>query len=164
MVGLDVKENELKKVKDVLKKNQDQFYPVKADLKDENDIVKAFEWTKKNVGPINVLVNNAGVLCTEPLATGKSKGWKHTFDVNVIALCICTKEAMVDMLKNKVDGHVVHVCSITGHYVPYVPGWGVYPATKHAVTALTETMRQELNYMDSQIKISVSLVKQQIFL
>lgn len=60
------------------------------------------------------------------------------------------------MIKHKINGHVVHVCSITGHYVPYVPGWSVYPATKHAVAALTETMRQELNYMDSQIKISVS--------
>lgn len=157
MAGFDVKESELKMVKDKIKKNKENYFPVKADLRSEENTVKAIEWTRKNVGPIHVLINNAGVLCQEPLMTGKTKGWKDTFAVNVIGLCTCTREAMKDMLKHKINGHVIHVCSITGHYVPYgVPGWSVYPATKHAVTALTETMRQELNLLDKNIKIGVS--------
>lgn len=154
-MGIDINADELKKNRDHLTKGKENYFPVKTDLRSEEETVKAFEWAKHKVGPIHVLVNNAGLLIPSPLATGNTKGWKDTFDVNVLALCICTREAVQDMMKNKVDGHVVHVCSITGHYVPYVPGWSVYPATKHAVAALTETMRQELNYMDSKIKISV---------
>lgn len=157
VAGFDINEKDLKKNKDIFKKNKELYFPVKANLLNEDETLKAFDWTKKNLGPIHILVNNAGVLCKEPLVTGKSKGWRDTFGVNVLGLCVCTREAMQDMIKNKVDGQVIHICSITGHYVPYVPGWSVYPSTKYAVTALTETMRQELNYMDSQIKISVNI-------
>lgn len=59
------------------------------------------------------------------------------------------------MKAHQQDGHVVHINSILGHYMPDVPCLNVYPATKFAVTALTETLRRELRTVTSpRIKIS----------
>lgn len=70
---------------------------------------------------------------------------------------MCTREALQDMLKNKVDGHVVHINSIAGHKVTIhdPPTASVYPATKHAVTALTESLRQEMAWLKNGIKVTV---------
>lgn len=79
-------------------------------------------------------------------------------DVNVLALCICTQEAIKSMDKYNIDGHVVHINSILGHEVLTLPKtlpFSVYPATKFAVTALTETLRKELVQRESKIKVSV---------
>lgn len=62
----------------------------------------------------------------------------------------------------KVDGHIVHINSISGHKILNIPYLSVYPASKHAVTALTETLRQELNSIGSKIKITVGLIKVKI--
>lgn len=90
------------------------------------------------------------------LTDGDTKIWKRTLDVNVLALCVATREAIKDMRANKVDGHIVHINAILGHYVPPFPQFNVYAASKHAVTALTEVLRHELNSSNSKIKITVS--------
>lgn len=81
------------------------------------------------------------------------------FDTNVIGLCMCTREAVQQMLKEKIDGHVVHINSIAGHQVTHhdPPAANVYPASKHAVTALTESLRQEMVYLKNKIKVTVGL-------
>lgn len=123
-------------------------------------MIKAFDWTEKNVGPIHILINNAGVLIPGTLVEGEIKHFKKTLDVNVLGVCICTKEAIKRMTANGIAGHIVNINSITGHYVPYVEGLdlNIYPATKHAVTAIVESLRQELNSLGSNIKISVSII------
>ena len=76
----------------------------------------------------------------------------ETLDVNVIALCICTREAINLMRKlNNDSGHIVHISSMSGHRVP---GSGMYSASKFAVRALTEGLRQELRADQSAIRIS----------
>jgi len=80
--------------------------------------------------------------------------WKEIIDTNVLGLCIATREAVKDMRTNNVDGHIIHINSIGGHGVSYFPQLNVYAASKHAVTALTETLRQELNSISSKIKIT----------
>lgn len=76
-----------------------------------------------------------------------------------MALSIATREAIKSMKENNVDGHVIHINSIAGHSVPPLPNYNVYPASKYAVTALTETLRQELTKMDSKIKVSVRMTR-----
>ena len=59
------------------------------------------------------------------------------------------------MKENKIDGHIIHINSTLGHKVVSQRYSNVYPASKYAVTALTETLRQELNHLGLKIKISV---------
>ncbi|GLV36694.1 uncharacterized protein CBL_02471 [Carabus blaptoides fortunei] len=58
------------------------------------------------------------------------------------------------MQDNNIAGHVVHINSVCGHYVPPLALNNVYPGTKYAVTALTETLRKELNNAGSSIKVT----------
>ena len=63
------------------------------------------------------------------------------------------------MKQNKIDGHIIHINSTLAHRISYQPFANVYPASKYAVTALTETLRQELNHFGLKIKITVRVVK-----
>lgn len=135
-----------------------ELFAYKADVCSEPEIVAAYDFIEKHVGPIHILVNNAGVLYTAPLLDGDVELWRKTLEVNVLAVAINTKQAIKRMRANAVDGHIIQIDSIAGHYVPYIEGLdlNIYPATKFAVRALTETFRQELNAVDSAIKVTVS--------
>ncbi|XP_021942048.1 dehydrogenase/reductase SDR family member 11-like, partial [Zootermopsis nevadensis] len=89
---------------------------------------------------------------------GPAESWKSIFDINVLALSICTKEAIQSMRDRNVDdGHIVHINSTLGHVVPPAEfGFSMYTASKYAVTALTEGLRKELVNLKSNIRVTVS--------
>lgn len=126
-------------------------------MRNEQDILNAFNWTLKNVGPVHILINNAGLNQLNELINGDTEKWKTVLDVNILGLCIATREAVKQMQEHNIAGHIVHINSIAGYKVVDVPGLNVYAGTKHAVTALTETLRLELNRAGSKIKISVNM-------
>ncbi|KAJ8943909.1 hypothetical protein NQ318_019517 [Aromia moschata] len=128
--------------------------PLETDVSKEEDILNAFKWVKDNLGPVHILINNAGILKKGSLGEGDSKIWENIFKVNVLGLCIATREAVKDMKANNIDGHIIQINSIAGHQIPSYPGLNVYPASKYAVTALAETLRLELNSAKSKIKIT----------
>jgi NADP+-dependent farnesol dehydrogenase len=103
------------------------------------------------------MISGAGIAQETTLWNGDTEKWKKTFDTNVIGLCIATREAVKIMKAEKIDGHIVHMNSISGHFVPNIPLFNVYPASKFAVTALTETLRQEFNQLGVKIKITVKI-------
>lgn len=80
-----------------------------------------------------------------------------------MGLCIATKEAVQNMKANNTQGHIIHINSIAGHVVMDFPGTDVYTASKHAVTALAETLRLEVNREKLPIKVTVSLYLHPIF-
>lgn len=121
-------------------------------------MVKAIEWTKENVGPIHILINNAGVRPKNTLIDGDTEKWRQTFDVNVIAMLVATREAIKVMKENNIDGHVININSVSGHFDYYHSDVSVYAASKHCVTNLTETYRKEINANQLKIKVTVSVV------
>ena len=123
----------------------------------EDQVLSAFKWGEDNFGPVHILVNSAGVFTEELLSEGKLQTWKTSFEVNVLGLCLATREAVKMMRKHDVSGHIVHINSIAGHHVGFTPKMNVYPATKFAITALTETLRQELTLLGTRIRVTVSL-------
>ncbi|KAJ3651656.1 hypothetical protein Zmor_017681 [Zophobas morio] len=131
-----------------------KLHAIKTDTAKEEDIVNAFKWIEKNLGHVHILINNAGVTKENSLRDGDAAVWKQTFDVNVMGLCIATREAVKIMSANKINGHIIHINSVAGHKVVPMPGINVYTASKYAVTALAETLRHELNAVDSKIKIT----------
>ena len=123
-----------------------------VDLRDEAQILDWFDAIATRFNRLDVLVNNAGLGHKESLSSGSTEKWRETLDVNVIALCICTREAIKLMRTLGNDsGHIVHISSMSGHRVP---GSGMYSASKFAVRALTEGLRQELRADQSAIRIS----------
>ncbi|XP_017777411.1 PREDICTED: farnesol dehydrogenase-like [Nicrophorus vespilloides] len=156
VVGLARRVELVQQQAEKLKGKRGKLYAVKVDMSVEDDILKAFKWTTENLGPVHVLVNNAGVLTNANLISGETSQWKTVLDTNVLGLCIATREAIQNMQANKVEGHIVHINSITGHTPIYMQNTNVYGASKYAVTNLTEILRKEL--IDEKIKIKVSSI------
>lgn len=123
-----------------------------VDLRDADGIPGHFEGIRDRWGGIDVLVNNAGLGHKAPLISGDTELWREILMVNVLALSVCTREAVRDMQRRGVAGHIIHISSMSAHRVP--PTGAMYAASKHAVAALTEALRQELRALDSQIRIS----------
>lgn len=156
MVGLARRKEKIETLSKQLSNEKGKLYAVKCDLTKEEDILNAFKWTSENVGQIHILINNAGVYRDTNLVDGNTSDWKQILLTNVLAMTITTREAIKIMKKGGYQGHIVNINCLSGHRNLYYPNMNLYAASKHAVTALTETFRQELASMGSQIKISVS--------
>ena len=122
-----------------------------VDLRDEAQILRFFEAVKAKWTRLDVLVNNAGLGHKESLMHGKTEAWREMLDVNVLALCICTREA-IQLMQPANSGHIVHISSMSGHRVPAITG--IYSATKFAVRSHAETLRRELRAANSPIRIT----------
>lgn len=91
-------------------------------------------------GRIDALVNNAGVMPLSPLAALKRDEWKKMIDVNIHGVLNGIAAVLPRFVAQR-SGHVVNVASIAAHLV--MPTAAVYCATKHAVWAITDGLRQE---------------------
>nr|CAD7434362.1 unnamed protein product [Timema monikensis] len=81
--------------------------------------------------------------------------WRQMFDLNVLGLSICTREAFKLMKEKGVDdGHIIHINGVLGHTLGNLPGLIPYVTTKHAVTVLTEGLRRELVQLGSKIRVT----------
>ena len=92
-------------------------------------------------GRIDVMINNAGLMPHSPLERLKVDDWERTIDVNLKGVLWGIAAALPYMREQKA-GHFVNVSSVAGHKVS--PAGAVYAATKHAVLALSEGLRQEV--------------------
>ncbi|XP_058834860.1 farnesol dehydrogenase-like [Topomyia yanbarensis] len=128
---------------------------IKCDISKEDDILNTFKLIEVKFGGVDVLINNAGVLRRSLLLeTGNIAQLREVIDTNVMGLVMCSQQAYTSMKNRAVDGHIVHINSILGHHLIDYPGLSIYPASKFAVTAITETMRQELRKEGTKIKVT----------
>lgn len=145
------REDKLAKAADMLRRQDINVLSQTVDLRDEAQILDFFAAVNAKWGQLDVLINNAGLGHKESLMAGKTAAWREMLEVNVLALCICTREA-ISLMQPANSGHILHVSSMSGHRVPAITG--VYSASKFAVRSLTETLRRELREANSNIRIS----------
>lgn len=93
-------------------------------------------------GTVDILVNNAGLMPLSFFKKLKVSEWDQMIDVNVKGVIYCTAAVIPHMLAKK-SGHIINMSSIAGRVV--FPAGAVYCATKHAVTAFSEGLRQEFS-------------------
>lgn len=93
-------------------------------------------------GTIDILINNAGLMPLSFFKNLKIDEWNQMVDVNIKGVFYCTSSVIPIMVKNK-SGHIINISSIAGRVV--FPAGSVYCATKHAVTAFSEGLRQEFS-------------------
>lgn len=110
------------------------------DVTDAADFQAFADHATATFGQIDVLVNNAGVMPLSPLRAARLDDWNRMIDVNVRGV-LHGIAAVLPGMEARGQGHVINVASIGAHVV--VPTGAVYCATKYAVWAITEGLRQE---------------------
>ncbi|NNE91486.1 MAG: SDR family NAD(P)-dependent oxidoreductase [Verrucomicrobiales bacterium] len=102
-------------------------------------------------GKLDILINSAGIGRQAKLVDGNTQDWREMLNLNVLALAVATREAL-KFFPEDTGGHVVNLGSMSGHRVPGRGGF--YAATKFAVRAMTEGLRQELRLMENPTRVS----------
>ena len=121
--------------------------PIVTDLADDDSLASLLARTRSELGPVDVLVNNAGFAVWKPLEATSTAEWDQTFAINVrAAACLCA--AVLPGMRERRFGRVINIGSEAG--VAIVPGLAAYCVSKHALSALTEVI-QDANH-DNGIK------------
>lgn len=139
---------------------QPRLHSIRCDVAIESDILAAFAWVNERLGGVDILINNAGILKTTNLTdAGNTEMIRAVLDVNVMGVVMATREAFQSMKRRRVGGHVVMINSVCGHNVQYFVGtrdsMNIYQPSKHAISAMTEVLRQEFQRSGLPIKITV---------
>ncbi|APG05544.1 oxidoreductase [Luteibacter rhizovicinus DSM 16549] len=114
---------------------------VATDVTSPTDVARLVDTAVETFGRVDVMVNNAGIMPQSPLARLKIDEWDRTIDVNLKGVLYGMAAALPHM-QRQMSGHLVNVSSTAGHKV--MLNGAVYSATKHAVRALSEGLRQEV--------------------
>ena len=123
---------------------------VPADLADEQSARSFVETTKSELGRLDFLINNAGVMLLGPIYGADTEHWRRMVDVNVMGLLWCTHAAL-PIMADQGSGHIVNVSSVAGRTAAL--GSGVYNATKWGVVGFSESLRQEALNMGVRVTI-----------
>lgn len=125
-----------------IRSHNGEISTISLDVTKKDDCNKFAEFALGKYGHIDVLINNAGLMPLSFFKNLKVDEWDRMVDVNVKGVLYCTAAVVPNMISNK-SGHIVNISSIAGRLV--FPAGSVYCATKHAVTAFSEGLRQELS-------------------
>jgi NADP-dependent 3-hydroxy acid dehydrogenase YdfG len=125
---------------------------VETDVTDADQARAFVERTHDELGRLDVLVNNAGVMLLGPIVDAPLDEWRTMIDVNLFGVLYCTHAALPIMLAQG-SGHVLNVSSVAGRIAR--AGSGVYNLTKWGVGAFSEALRQEV----TERNIRVTLVE-----
>jgi NADP-dependent 3-hydroxy acid dehydrogenase YdfG len=114
---------------------------IPTDVSDEQQATAFVQRTEDELGGVDVLVNNAGVMLLGPIAHAPTEEWRRMVDANVFGVLYCTHAALPGMLERE-SGTIVNVSSVAGRFARAFSG--VYNLTKFGVGAFSEALRQEV--------------------
>ena len=121
------------------------------DVTDRESFAAFLDEAERQLGPLDVLVNNAGIMQIGRFLDEDDLTAQRMIDINLHGVILGMKLALARMIPRD-RGHVVNIASQAGKFG--APGGATYSATKHAVVGLTEAVRGELRLMDAHIDLS----------
>lgn len=119
------------------------------DVSDRGSFASFLDEAERQLGPVDVVINNAGVMPVTPFVEESDASIKRQLDINLYGVIVGTQLA-IERMQPRRSGHVVNIASSAGK--AGVPGIATYSATKHAVVGLTEAVRGE--HADDGIEFS----------
>ena len=132
----------LESLKNEVQKGGGKILVKKLDVTRKEDCDSFINLVTKTWNQIDILINNAGIMPLSFFKNLKVSEWEQMIDVNLKGMLYCTA-AVIPYMITKKSGHIVNISSVAGRIV--FPAGSVYCATKHAVTAFSEGLRQELS-------------------
>src|SRR3984893_12369179 len=120
---------------------------IPADVSKQNEATRAVEQTVSELGRLDTLMNNAGVMLLGPALDAPIEEWQRMINVNLYGLLYCTHAGLPHLLRAADDSprrvaDLVNISSVAGRVAR--AGSGVYNLTKHGVGAFSESLRQEV--------------------
>ncbi|WP_067648011.1 SDR family oxidoreductase [Nocardia harenae] len=112
----------------------------KLDVTDAESFTRFLDEVERELGPIDVRINNAGIMPTGRLVDEPDALTRRILDINVYGVILGSKLAAARMLPRG-SGHVINIASLAGE--SHIPGLATYNASKHAVLGFTDTLREE---------------------
>jgi NADP-dependent 3-hydroxy acid dehydrogenase YdfG len=135
------REDRLKELKKKIEGAGGQALVIAADVTRKEDWKRVVEQTQESFGDVDVLINNAGLMPLSFAKKLKTDEWDKMVDVNIKGVLNGVAAVLPKMMDNK-RGHIVNISSVAGRKL--FPGGSVYCATKFAVRAFSEGLRNEL--------------------
>ena len=123
--------------------NKTEVFSLKFDVRDKQKVFDAISGLPEPFATIDILINNAGnAHGLDPIDSGSVADWEAMIDINVKGLLYVSKAVLPQMVARK-SGHIINIGSTAGKEV--YPKGNVYCASKHAVDAINQGMRLDLN-------------------
>ena len=111
------------------------------DVTDRSSFAAFLDAAERELGPVDVLINNAGIMPVTPFVEESDDSIKRQLDINIYGVIVGTQLA-IERLRPRGGGHIVNLASQAGK--GGFPGIATYSGTKHAVVGISEAVRQEL--------------------
>jgi NADP-dependent 3-hydroxy acid dehydrogenase YdfG len=121
------------------------------DVTDRDSFAAFLDGAEEQLGPVDVLVNNAGIMQIGSFIDEDDLTARRMVDINIHGVILGMKLALERMIPRD-RGHIVNISSQAGKFG--TPGGATYSATKHAVVGLTEAVRGELRLMGAHVDLS----------
>ncbi|CAI7837668.1 unnamed protein product [Closterium sp. NIES-54] len=125
---------------------------LKLDVTNEGDIQHAVETIMREAGRIDVLVNNAAVFATRPLADTPLPDWRALFETNLLG-AVAMAQAVLPHMAERKQGLIINVSSCAGFC--HLPMAAAYSASKAALNAVTNCMRMEMKTFGVRVMLAV---------
>ncbi len=142
----------LEKLAQELEKNGGTVSVIEADLTDPKAAKRIVDEVIAKYARIDILVNNAGVMLLGPILNAPQEEWENMISLNVLSLMRLTHAALPYM-KDMGSGHIVNISSVAGRIA--TANSAVYNASKWAVNAFTEALRQEVTQAKLGIRTTI---------
>lgn len=115
---------------------------ITTDVRDSAQVDEALQRTTAELGPVTILVNNAGGVFSSPILETSENGWDALYRANLRHVLLCTQRVARQLVAAKLPGSIINLTSIEG--VRAAPGYAAYAAAKAGVINYTKTAALEL--------------------
>jgi gluconate 5-dehydrogenase len=144
----DLQDEKLQSCKEEFKKEGLDVYTLKFNVTDEKDVDRGISQIEKNVGAVDVLVNNAGIIKRIPILDMQLSDYKQVIDVDLVAPLIVSKRVVPKMIEKR-SGKIINMCSMMSVYGRNTVS--AYASAKGGLKLLTQNMTCEWAKYNIQI-------------
>ena len=133
----------LENMKKGFQKYENNLYTYQADLSNSNEVEELCSSIHSDIGDIEIIINNAGILHLESLENSTDDVLRRSFEVNYFSAFAICRFFAPHMVKNK-EGTIINICSSSSYTGGDAPNHSIYASTKHALLGLTRALDEEL--------------------
>ncbi len=144
----DLQDEKLRSCKEAFRKKGLEVFTLKFDVTDEKDVDKGISIIEKEMGPVEILINNAGIIKRIPILSMEISEYKQVLDVDLIAPLIISKRVVPGMIKRR-SGKIINMCSMMSVYGRSTVS--AYASAKGGLMLLTRNMTCEWAKYNIQI-------------